>query len=147
MFTVRHILEEKGKYVWAIESHQTVLEALELMKEKDIGAVLVMEDEDLIGIFSERDLARYCIGHEQVNLSISVSDLMSTVVIYVTQDTSIDECMALMSQERIRHLPVLEHGMPLAMISMRDVVEEMISQKNITIHSLENYILGQDYVV
>lgn len=147
MFTVRHILEEKGKFVWAIEAHQTVLEGLELMKEKDIGAVLVMEDEELIGIFSERDLARFCAGKENVDFNLSISNLMTSEIIYVTQDTTIDECMALMSQQRIRHLPVLEKSIPVAMISMRDVVEELISQKNITITSLENYILGRDYVV
>jgi CBS domain-containing protein len=144
MYTVKHLLDEKGRYVWAVEAGQTVLEALELMAEKDIGAVLVMDDAKIVGIFSERDFARYAVGKEEISLRIPVSELMTTEVFYVGENTSIDQCMALMNQKRIRHVPVLVNQQPVGIVSMRDVVDEYITEKDITIHGLENFIIGFD---
>jgi CBS domain-containing protein len=144
VYTVKHLLDEKGRYIWSVEVGQTILEALELMAEKDIGAVLVMDDAKIVGIFSERDFARIAVGKEEITLRLPVSDLMTTEVFCIGEDTSIAQCMALMNQKRIRHVPVLVNQQPVGMISMRDVVDEYISEKDITIHGLENFIIGLD---
>ena len=145
MTTVWHVLNVKGKEVWTVGPDQTVLEALELMAEKNIGAVLVLENEKTVGIFSERDFARFSAKRGALSLYIPVSELMTQAVYYVSPDQSIDECMALMTQKHIRHLPVMEKGQLVGLISINDVVREVISEKEITIHSLENYIMGREY--
>lgn len=145
MATVWHLLNQKGRDVWSINPDQTVLEALELMTDKGIGAVIVLENDKIVGIFSERDFARFSAKKGSLSLYIPVNELMTPAVFTVHPDQSIDECMALMTQKHIRHLPVVDKGQLVGLISIGDVVREVISQKEITIHSLENYIMGREY--
>ncbi|MGD0005852.1 MAG: CBS domain-containing protein [Anaerolineaceae bacterium] len=145
MATVWHLLNQKGRDVWSVNPDQTVLEALELMTDKGIGAVIVLENDKIVGIFSERDFARFSAKKGSLSLYIPVNELMTQAVFTVHPDQSIDECMALMTQKHIRHLPVVDKGQLVGLISIGDVVREVISQKEITIHSLENYIMGREY--
>ena len=145
MATVWHLLNQKGRDVWSINPDQTVLEALELMSDKGIGAVVVLENDKIVGIFSERDFARFSAKKGSLSLYVSVNELMTQAVFTVHPEQSIDECMALMTQKHIRHLPVVDKGQLVGLISIGDVVREVISQKEITIHSLENYIMGREY--
>jgi len=145
MATVWHLLNQKGRDVWSVNPDQTVLEALELMTDKGIGAVIVLENDKIVGIFSERDFARFSAKKGSLSLYVPVNELMTQAVFAVHPDQSIDECMALMTQKHIRHLPVVDKGQLVGLISIGDVVREVISQKEITIHSLENYIMGREY--
>jgi CBS domain-containing protein len=145
MATVWHLLNQKGREVWSVTPDQTVLEALELMAEKNIGAVVILENEKIIGIFSERDFARFSAKKGSLSLYIPVSELMTPAVYTVRPETSVSECMALMTAKHIRHLPVVEHNKMVGLISINDVVHEVISQEEITIQSLENYIMGREY--
>jgi CBS domain-containing protein len=115
------------------------------MTDKGIGAVIVLENDKIVGIFSERDFARFSAKKGSLSLYIPVNELMTQAVFTVHPDQSIDECMALMTQKHIRHLPVVDKGQLVGLISIGDVVREVISQKEITIHSLENYIMGREY--
>jgi CBS domain-containing protein len=145
MATVWHLLNQKGRDVWSVNPDQTVLEALELMTDKGIGAVIVLENDKIVGIFSERDFARFSAKKGSLSLYVPVNELMTQAVFTVHPEQSIDECMALMTQKHIRHLPVVDKGQLVGLISIGDVVREVISQKEITIHSLENYIMGREY--
>ncbi len=140
MFIVKKILDEKGYDVWAVPPDATIYEALELMAEKNIGAVLVMEDDDLVGIFSERDYARKVILLGKASQETPVRDGMTEEVICVRPDQSVEGCMGLMTEKRIRHLPVLEGEEVVGVISIGDVVKSIISQQANTIEHLESYI-------
>ncbi len=146
MATVRQVLSEKGNDVWSISPQDTILDALHLMAQKEVGALLVLDQGRLVGIFSERDFARRASQSETLNLTRKVADLMTTTVYYVTEKETIEDCMALMTQHRIRHLPVLEGKQLKGVISIGDVVKEMISDRDSMIRGLENYITGRDYV-
>lgn len=142
MNSVRHVLKEKGTNVWTISPNQTVYQALELMAEKDVGALIVSEGNKVLGIFSERDYARKVILKGISSVNTNVSKLMVKEVIYVTQDQSIDECMALMTENRIRHLPVIENDELIGLISIGDVVSHIISLQEFKINELKKYITG-----
>lgn len=142
MIKVNEILDAKGHAYWFVKPENTVFEALEKMAEKDVGAVLVIDNNKLLGIFSERDYARKIILHGFASKNSKVGDFMSKDLIYVTPQTSIYDCMALMTNKRIRHLPVLEQDKLEGMISIGDVVNFIIHQQNVTIKDLENYIYG-----
>ncbi|HZU87055.1 MAG TPA: CBS domain-containing protein, partial [Anaerolineaceae bacterium] len=145
MTTVKHLLKAKGRQVWSVPPTATLGEALKLMSEKRIGALLIAMDEKYIqGIFSERDLARMVAETGCVDMQRPVRELMTEVVYFVTQDHTIEDCMALMTQQRIRHLPVVEKGEVKGMISIGDVVKLLIEDKDVTIRSLENFILGRE---
>lgn len=146
MVTVRHLLQEKGTQVWSLTAKATLLEALRLMDEKDIGAVPIIDNGKLVGIFSERDYARQVAQTERLNLDVSVDVLMTKVVYVVTPDQTIDECMETMTQKHIRHLPVVEDTKVIGLISIGDVVKEIISDRESTIQGLENYITGREYL-
>jgi CBS domain-containing protein len=142
MAIVRQILKQKGNQIFSVQPQDTVLDALNLLAEKQIGAVLVMEEDELKGIFSERDYARW--GRLQKNpLQTPVSELMTRVVYYVTPDNTVEECMIQMTDKRIRHLPVIENGKVAGVISIGDVVKMIIEDKDDHIHGLESYILGR----
>jgi CBS domain-containing protein len=145
MATVRDLLKIKGDQVWTISPEASVLETLQLMADKDIGALLVIDAEEIIGIISERDLVRSFAKTKTCLLDLEVQNYMTRGVITVNQDQSIDECMQVMTKERIRHLPVVENQKLIGLISMRDVVKEMISSKQSTINSLADYIEGRGY--
>jgi CBS domain-containing protein len=142
MTTIRQILQAKGTSVWTISPQATVLEALRLMAEKNVGALLVTEGEQVAGIFSERDLARSVALKGRTAENTLVSQVMTARVIYVRPGQSMEECMALMTDKHIRHLPVMEDDRLIGVISIGDVVKEIISEQAFTIRSLESYITG-----
>ncbi len=139
---VSQLLEAKGHTVWTITPDTTVFEALKLMADRNVGALLVVEGEKLVGIFSERDYARKVILKGKASREIPVDEIMSTRVVFVRPNQTIDECMALMTEKRIRHLPVLQSGKLIGLISIGDVVKTVISEQEFIIHQLENYISG-----
>jgi CBS domain-containing protein len=140
MYIVRQILESKGYDVWSVAPDITIYEALQLMAERDVGAMLVMEEGELIGIFSERDYARKVALEGKSSRETPVRDGMTSRVFYVRPDDTVEGCMALMTDRRIRHLPVLEDERVVGVISIGDVVKGMISQQANTIYYLESYI-------
>jgi CBS domain-containing protein len=145
MGTIKQILQKKGNDVWSIGPQVTAFEALEIMAEKNIGALLVVDEGKLVGIFSERDYARKVILKGKSSKGTPVYELMSTNVFYITPDRTIEDCMALMSAKHIRHLPVLENDKLVGIVTIRDVVKQIISDQEITIQDLENYISGRVY--
>ncbi len=140
--TVQSILREKGNQVWAVPPNASIRQALELMAEKRIGAVLVMDNSALLGIFSERDYARRGVLMNR-GPETPVGELMTYPVFCVTPLQTIEECMGLMTQKHIRHLPVADGETILGVISIGDVVKEVIADQQYLIKGLENYILGR----
>lgn len=140
MTTVGQILRTKGNEVWSIGPEATVFEALQLLAEKNIGAILVLDGDQLVGIFSERDYARSVVKHQLSAQEMRVKELMSANVVSITPDKSIEVCMALMTNQRIRHLPVLRQESVIGVISIGDVVKKIISMQRATIEEMENYI-------
>jgi len=142
MTTVRHILDTKGRELWSVAPDTTVFDAIELMAEKNVGALIVLERGKLKGIISERDYARKVILKGKSSKETPVRDIMTPDPFVIGPDQSIDECMALMTTRRIRHLPVLQDDQLAGMISIGDVVKSIISDQEFTIKQLENYITG-----
>lgn len=142
MITVRDILRAKGNQIWWISPDATVFSALELMAEKNVGALVVLDGENLAGIFSERDYARKVILKGKASKETSVKEIMTSEVTTVRPGQSVDECMALMTDKRIRHLPVFEREKLVGLISIGDVVKAVISEREFIIKQLENYITG-----
>jgi len=135
MKNVKHLVANKGEEVWAIDAQQTVLEAITLMAEKKIGALVV-----LAGIFSERDYTRRVELHGKTSQQTKVSEIMSGNVITVGPDDTIEKCMALMTDHKIRHLPVLTHGKVTGILSIGDLVKAIIADQQETIEQLQGYI-------
>jgi len=142
MITVRSILKEKGSQIFAVAPQATVLDALELMAGKGIGAVLVMEENRLIGIFSERDYARRGVLKGR-GVESTVDALMTSPVFAITADRSLEDCLAVMTDRHIRHLPVVEGEKVVGVISIGDVVKYVIDEQRNHISGLENYIMGR----
>jgi CBS domain-containing protein len=146
MATVSQLMSKKSDGTnYSVESTDNIFKALEIMSDANISAVMVTESEKIIGIFTERDYTRKC---ELKGLSAKdtpVRDLMTEKMLTVTLDTSIDQCMELMKQYRIRHLPVIEDDTMVGMVSMRDVVEIILSDHESAIKGLENYILSSGF--
>jgi len=142
MESIKQLLQDKGSEIWKVTQETTVFDALELMAEKNIGALLVFESDKLIGIFSERDYARKVILKGKASKNTLIKEIMSTKVLYIGPEQSIEECMALMTDKRVRHLPVLVGDEVLGVISIGDVVKAIISEQKITIQWLEKYIGG-----
>jgi CBS domain-containing protein len=140
MTTVRQLLDEKGSNVWKIASDANVFDALRLMAEKNVGALLVLDKNKIVGIFSERDYARKVILKGKSSRDITVADIMTQRVVCVRPSHTIEEAMALMTEKHIRHLPVCEGEDLLGMISIGDIVKAMISDREFIIEQLENYI-------
>lgn len=137
---VRNIIAKKGGDAWSVSPDATVFEALKVMAEHDIGAVLVMEGGSLVGIFSERDYARRVILEGRASKETLVKDLMKREIYCVGLDDNVDTCMAIMTQQRIRHLPVLEEGRVVGIVSIGDVVKETIADHQVAIRELKKYI-------
>jgi len=144
MSTVRDILKYKGDLVFSIPPSATVLDALQEMADKGVGAVLVVEDGEILGIFSERDYARRVVLEDK-NERTLITDVMTDDIFVVSPQQSAQECMSLMTDERIRHLPVVEEGELIGVISIGDLLKNVISHQQVLIQSLENYITGKDY--
>ncbi len=142
MKPITHLLAEKGNGFWSVAPNATVFQALEMMAAKNVGALLVMEGERLAGIFSERDYARKVVLEGRSSKDTPVRDIMTTKVVCVTPTQSVEDCMALMTDKRIRHLPVIDGDEVLGIISVGDVVKAVISEQTFTISQLEHYITG-----
>lgn len=140
--TVQGILRQKGNQVWSVSPTATVREALEVMAERKIGAVLVMEGGLLVGIFSERDYARRGVLMNR-GPETPIGEMMTFPVYCVTPVQTIEECMGLMTDKHIRHLPVVDGNTILGVVSIGDIVKEMIADQEHLIKGLENYILGK----
>ncbi len=143
MKTLKQMLAEKQRPLAVVAPADTVFHALNVMAKHDVGALLVLDGEQLVGIFSERDYARKIILQGKNSKETLVRDIMSDRVAYVTPSATLDECMALMTQKHFRHLPVLDDtGNVLSMISIGDLVKETISSQQFLISELERYISG-----
>ena len=142
MYTVRHLLQEKGNQIWSIAPTATVYDALQLMAGKNIGALLVLDRGNVMGIFTERDYARKVVLQGRSSKTTTVSELMTRDVLYVNPDDSIENCMAIMTDKRLRHLLVMENGKLVGIVSIGDVVKAIISDREFTIRELERYITG-----
>ncbi|HNS64304.1 MAG TPA: CBS domain-containing protein [Anaerolineaceae bacterium] len=138
LFTVRHILQIKGSDIWSISPKATVYDALRMMSDKDIGALLVMEGDTLVGILSERDYARKIILHGKSSRETTVREIMSPVEFTIHPEQTIDECMDLMTRKRLRYLPVMEGDHLLGVISIGDVVYGIITKQRRTIREYES---------
>lgn len=137
--TVRNMLRRKSD-IYSVEPSNTVLDALRMMADKNVGAVLVRSDEKIEGIFSERDYARKVILLGKTSRETLVSEIMTTQVVCVELDWTAEQCMALMTERRIRHLPVVDHGRLMGIISIGDVVRAVVDEQQFTIDSLQRYI-------
>lgn len=140
--TVRQLIHRKGNAVWSTQPDTTVFEALTLMEGKGIGALLVFHENQLIGVFSERDYARKVILKGKSSHDTTVGEVMTEKVLFVHPHQTMNDCMALMTDKHIRHLPVLEDDFVIGVISIGDVVKEIISEQGFVIGQLENYIAG-----
>jgi CBS domain-containing protein len=142
MRTVEQLLHVKGGDIWSIAPRETAYHALQIMAEKNVGALLVMENEKTVGIFSERDYARKVILKDKSSKNTSVSELMTREVVYIDAAATLEESMALMTAKRIRHLPVLQHNRLIGIVTLGDVVKQLISDQQFAIRELEKYITG-----
>src|SRR5258705_9272799 len=142
MKTVAQLLRSKPHGVLSITPDTAVFQALQLMAEKNIGALLVLQGDDLVGIFSERDYARKVILVGKSSKETAVREIMSSRVLYVRPQQTIQDCMALMTDKHVRHLPVLEDERVIGVISIGDVVKSIISEQEFMIEQLQNYITG-----
>ncbi len=145
MITVNQVLRSKGRSFWSIAPRVTAYEALELMSDKNIGALLVIDNGKLVGVFSERDYARKVILKGRSSKDTTVGELMSRPPICGGPDLTVKDCMVLMTSNHIRHLPILDNGTLAGVLSLGDVVSAVISEQDTTINMLENYISGNDY--
>ncbi len=142
MKSIKQLLGDKGPEVWSVGPDTTVYETIELMAEKGIGALMVMEGEKPVGIISERDYARKVILQGRSSKDTPVRDIMTSRIIYTSPDCSVEECMTLMTSNKIRHLPVMENEQLVGMVSIGDLVKATISEQKSTIEYLERYISG-----
>ena len=140
--TVRQILSEKGHEVWSTSPDATVFEALKFMSDKSIGALVVLDNLEVVGVFSERDYARKVTLKGKSSKKLPVKEIMTRRVVCVQPDNTTEDCMALMTDKHIRHLPVVEGDELVGIISIGDVVKAIISQQELVIEQLENYITG-----
>jgi CBS domain-containing protein len=146
MITVKMLMDSKpDASMYSVGPTDTVYHALEVMAQANIGAVLVCENDQMVGIFSERDYARKIILMGRTSLDTQIGDIMTKEMITIHPEASLEECMAMMTKNHIRHLPVMERGRLVGMISMRDVVDVLFATKDSLIENLENYILGKGY--
>jgi CBS domain-containing protein len=145
MITVMQLLEKKGKHLWTISSQETAYKALEIMAEKNIGALMVVDDGKLKGIFSERDYARKVILKGKSSQKTIIAEVMTPELCCIGPERTLEECMALMGDMDIRHVPVFNSNKLLGIVSMRDVVNEIISEQKIALSDLGDYICGKGY--
>jgi len=142
MKTAKQLLDLKGGSIFSVNSESLVYDALVMMAEHKIGALLVLDGDKLAGIFSERDYAREVVLKGKTSKTTAISEVMTDKLITVSPDTLVDECMNLMSGKRIRHLPVLDNGKLLGVLSIGDLVKETIAYQQFLIKQLESYIQG-----
>ena len=140
--TVRQILAEKGHTVYSTSPKTTVFEALKTMSEKNIGSLVVLDDQKVVGIFSERDYARKVILEGKSSKELPVEEIMTTKVLFVSPQNTTEECVALMTEKFLRHLPVIEDDELVGIVSIGDIMKAIISRQDVMIESLEHYITG-----
>jgi CBS domain-containing protein len=140
MITVRHLLDRKGRALFAIAPEDPVLEAIRMMADHHVGALLVLRGTELLGILSERDYARKVVLLGRSSADTPVATIMSSPVVTVSPEHSVQDCMRLMTERRIRHLPVLDGGRVVGMVSIGDLVKAVIEEQQQTIEQLESYI-------
>jgi CBS domain-containing protein len=144
--TVKELLEEKGRNVWTINQNETVYNGLVMMSKKDVGALLVIDDEGkLVGMFSERDYARKIVLLGKTSKDTKIGDMMSTEISIVKPENTITNCLTLMTKKKVRHLPVIDQNKLVGIVSIGDAVNRVISDQEETIHNLEDYIYGRAY--
>ncbi len=142
MSTVKDLLTAKGSSVSTISPQANVYEALAIMAEKNIGALVVVSEEKVVGVVSERDYARKVVLKGRSSKEIAVKDIMSSAVVSVSPAQTVEECMAIMTEKRYRHLPVLDNRKLVGIISIGDLVKSIISEQKFMIENLKNYISG-----
>lgn len=141
--TVRRLLDSKVKGVWTVTPDTPVYQAVESMTKHNVGALLVLEQNKVVGIVTERDYMRKMILQNRDPQTTLISDILTPRVLYVRPDQTVNECMALMTDKQVRHLPVIENDELLGILSIRDVVRDVVSDKEFLIEQLENYILDR----
>ena len=142
MKTARQLLDQKGHHSWSIQPDATVYEALKLMADKGVGALLVMEGAKIAGVISERDYARKVILQGRFSKDTRVREIMTSRVVYARPDQTLEECLALMTDKHVRHLPVLDGEKLIGVLSIGDLVKSIIAEQKFVIDQLENYISG-----
>ena len=142
MTTVKQLLDSKGYDIWSIGPNASVYEAIELMAEKSVGALVVLEDDRTVGIISERDYARKVTLKERSSTETKVSEIMTTSIVYARLEQTVEECLSKMTEERIRHLPIQEGEKLVGMLSIGDLVKATIAEQQLLIEQLEHYISG-----
>jgi CBS domain-containing protein len=140
MRLVREILQSKGHDIWSIRPEASVFDAVKMMSERSVGALLVMEGEKMVGIITERDYARKVILAGKSSKQTEVKDIMTQRVLWVAPERTIEECMALMTDKKVRHLPVVENTQVVGMVSIGDLVKAIIAEQQVIIDQLQNYI-------
>lgn len=142
MILVSQILQDKQKKILTVKPEDMLYQALKIMADNNIGALVVVKETKVIGMFSERDFVRKAVIDKRLSMDLKVQDLMTSLVCYVRPEQSINECMALMTEKRIRHLPVLDEDKLVGIVSIGDVLKHTIEEKEFTIKNLENFISG-----
>jgi len=142
MTTVRQLLDQKGTKIWSIHPDATVFDAVAKMAEKDIGSLVVMDGDELVGIITERHYARNVVLKGKTSPGTLVRDIMEKHVVIARPEQSVDQCMALMSEKRVRHLPVFEGNKPIGIVSIGDLVKSIIGDQKFVIDQLTHYIHG-----
>jgi CBS domain-containing protein len=142
MKKVNDVLKIKGRDVWSIGPDASVYDAIHLMTEKKVGALMVMEGTDLVGVISETDYTRKTVLKGRSSQKTAVKDIMTSRVLYVQPEQDIEECMVIMTEKRTRHLPVMDAGKLIGVISIGDAVKSVIDEQRFTIEQLERYITG-----
>jgi CBS domain-containing protein len=141
--TVREILSKKGNTVWSVSPQHTIYDTLKLMAEKNLGAVIVLENTKIVGIFSERDYARHSVKENLELRKTPIKNMMTSRILFVSPTQTTEECMSLMTSKHIRHLPVIEDDKLIGLISIGDVVKKVIEDHKFSINQLERYVSGE----
>jgi CBS domain-containing protein len=137
---VSQILKDKGEKIWSVAPRETAYQALQIMSDQNLGALLVIDQRGVVGIFSERDYVRKVILKGKISKTTTVSELMTKKVLYVDPGTSVEDCVALMTEKRIRHLPVMENKKLVGLVTVGDVLQQFIEDQKFEIQELERYI-------
>ena len=145
MKSIGDVLDKKGRYVWSVKPDDTIFDSLQMMAEKGIGGVVVMEGENLVGIVTERDYARRVILEGKASRTATVGEIMTKNVRWVSEEQTIDECMALMIERQLRHLPVMKNEEVIGVVSIRDLVQAVVAEQKVIIDHLQHYITGPDW--